>query len=793
MERVVQMKTSQQWQEWYIGQMPPSLAEAFQRQTHPALWEDITPPEATPMSFSWMRHRRKALEESSRDRSFSRTGGLELWEKSRLLSLEDVEAMSLEQQEEVAACMILNAAIDCDDPQARVTAALAFPPGPFTRPLIRQLFRVMSREEKEQAFHQLLETICEEEQTEEALRLKLELWAEHPGENLTSALLKSLLDKCFHSETLLRALLQCVGKNPHNQDLLADWLRETNFPSCSPRLQQAMMDYCGIQASPRTYCLLLDWEEEMTDRVSVEDWIPEYLSLTIADCRRQLTCEPVTGKNDEAPAFHQEGMTLAQFMFYGDLMLPGKANSGGIATLLRTLGDTLSEQPLVDHVYTFMMMPCDERAGINPLTTPLCPGHTLVRVPVFFNETCSPELFQEKEYDIGHTLERILHLLQLDPDVFHMRYADNASLAAATLAKRRGKKGVFTLTPDPHRNIRTLDETQYLEDKGDHRQRTAAVERLMIQLNKVRAAEDILRQCDGVLGIGTQELEPQLTAYFPQLKERRANETLRFQMIPEGIRLRKEPEMGHRPLPEGAEAFSAPEEDPWPLLAAPGGKHRLAHHRKQLPVMMTVGRLDPVKGQMTLLEAWSDARLWQAYNLVLIGGDHQKPDTREKMILRDIDAFMSKHPHLQGGFCHLERMDNEPLRRLQESLAKQETGERPHLYIAPSIKEEFGLSIIEAMAAGLLAAGPRSGGVGSYVNSGENGFLLETGSAALLRDELVEMLITSSRTREEWWAIAAQGKATVEARFDIQGVAAEFAAFYREVLNPCLKGDGNNE
>lgn len=771
------MNSFLQLKDWYFQHLPLALKQRLKQEPFPLMLEDATPGDFNPENYAWLRRRRYALAANSHDRSFNRAGWLEIWEKSRLFSLKDLERVTPALQQELASYMILNAAIDCDDPKARVVAALAFSPGPYTLPLIRKLFRDLKEEEKEFVLHQIRDTICDERHTDAALRLYLETWADNPGGSMDSRTLNKLLDRCLASENLMRALLQCAGENHHDRDLLINWFQETDFGFISPRLQQVMMDYCGLQATRDTLELLLSWELDLKARRSVENWIPQYLALTIDDCRRRMDLKRDQRKPSTLPLPEKNGFTLAQFMFYGDLMLPGKANSGGITTLLRTLGDTLAEQTGVKHVYTFMMIPCDERAGNSDLTTSLTPGHTLVRVPVFFDEACSPELFQEKEYDIGHTLDRMLHLLQVQPDIFHMRYADNASLAAALLAKKWGKKAVFTLTPDPHRNIKLSSEIALEPESNQGQKYKEDFEKQIMQLNKVRAADDILQVCDGVLGIGTPELTSQLTAYFPPLNDSSKKAGLVFQMIPEGIRFETSQ--------EGKESG-----DPWTLFSTPNGKYRLHHHRKHLPVIMTVGRLDPVKGLMTLLEAWSDSPLWQAYNLVVIGGDLQRPDKKEKSLLGQIHRFMEAYPHLKGAFCHLGRMDNLSLRQLQQCLAQQWWGDHPNLYIAPSVKEEFGLSIIEAMAAGLVVVGPRAGGVGSYLTSGENGFLVETKNPASLREDLVALLLENNRTRDEWLAIAAKGKTTVEERFDIQKVAFEFAHFYQRVLTAEVPSPG---
>ena len=45
-----------------------------------------------------------------------------------------------------------------------------------------------------------------------------------------------------------------------------------------------------------------------------------------------------------------------------------------------------------------------------------------------------------------------------------------------------------------------------------------------------------------------------------------------------------------------------------------------------------------------------------------------------------------------------------------------------------SLKEEFGLALIEALAAGLVVVGPDAGGPATYVDEGITGFLVDTRS-----------------------------------------------------------------
>ena len=50
------------------------------------------------------------------------------------------------------------------------------------------------------------------------------------------------------------------------------------------------------------------------------------------------------------------------------------------------------------------------------------------------------------------------------------------------------------------------------------------------------------------------------------------------------------------------------------------------------------------------------------------------------------------------------------------------------VYVCGSLKEEFGLALIEALAAGLVVVGPDGGGPATYIEDGVTGFLVDTRS-----------------------------------------------------------------
>lgn len=100
------------------------------------------------------------------------------------------------------------------------------------------------------------------------------------------------------------------------------------------------------------------------------------------------------------------------------------------------------------------------------------------------------------------------------------------------------------------------------------------------------------------------------------------------------------------------------------------------------------------------------------------------------------------------------------------------------LYVQPSREEGLGTAALQAQALGVPVLATRAGGLPEAVRHGVTGWLVEAGSAAALRDGLLQALADEGRLRA--WGEA--GPARVEAEFSPAAMARRTLAAYRSLL-----------
>jgi glycosyltransferase involved in cell wall biosynthesis len=99
--------------------------------------------------------------------------------------------------------------------------------------------------------------------------------------------------------------------------------------------------------------------------------------------------------------------------------------------------------------------------------------------------------------------------------------------------------------------------------------------------------------------------------------------------------------------------------------------------------------------------------------------------------------------------------------------------------VSASLKEEFGIAIIEAMASGLVVVAPAGGGPATYVEDGLTGVLVDTTRRDALGSGVVvalDLAVNAGATIR-----ADSARAVLRERFGIDAMATALEGVYRQV------------
>ena len=135
--------------------------------------------------------------------------------------------------------------------------------------------------------------------------------------------------------------------------------------------------------------------------------------------------------------------------------------------------------------------------------------------------------------------------------------------------------------------------------------------------------------------------------------------------------------------------------------------------RRDLPLLVSVGRLNPVKGMDRIVAAWAnDPLLHAGCTLVIVGGDLAAPSVVERSVLAAIERLVPVDDERRSGLVLLGGRPHADVARLLVAAARGRAGGWPAggVYVDGAWKEEFGLAVLEALAAGLVSW-PRAPGV----------------------------------------------------------------------------------
>jgi D-inositol-3-phosphate glycosyltransferase len=189
-------------------------------------------------------------------------------------------------------------------------------------------------------------------------------------------------------------------------------------------------------------------------------------------------------------------------------------------------------------------------------------------------------------------------------------------------------------------------------------------------------------------------------------------------------------------------------------------------------IILFVGRLQPLKGVDTLIQAATRLRLrdisaQHPVHLVVVGGNPN--GTGE-----DTDAELARLQGLTRDLC----MD-----RMVVFLGQRDQDKLPYYYSAaevvvmPSHYESFGMVALEAMACGTPVVASQVGGLAYLVQDGVTGFVVPDQDPEVLADRLTLLLGDAELRRRMGKQAAAYART-----FDWENVAVQIADVYRSLL-----------
>ena len=152
------------------------------------------------------------------------------------------------------------------------------------------------------------------------------------------------------------------------------------------------------------------------------------------------------------------------------------------------------------------------------------------------------------------------------------------------------------------------------------------------------------------------------------------------------------------------------------------------------PLVLYVGRIAPIKGLETLLDAVAQLRArGSAVRLLIVGGEADEPAAgHEAEIRRRVDTLGLRSAVRFAGA--------QPQEALRDYYVAAD------VTVLPSYYESFGMVALEAMACGSPVIGSRVGGLTTTVRDGVTGFLVPDGDARALA-ERIEALVGDADLR----------------------------------------------
>lgn len=177
-------------------------------------------------------------------------------------------------------------------------------------------------------------------------------------------------------------------------------------------------------------------------------------------------------------------------------------------------------------------------------------------------------------------------------------------------------------------------------------------------------------------------------------------------------------------------------------------------------LILSIGRMDPVKDFLTLIKAFAlmKEQFPQAYLWIAGGGDinyfKKVEDLIKELKLEDKVALLGSRRDIQNLLCACD------------------------LFILPSITEAASMTILEAMASGKAVIAIKTGGNSEIVIHGETGLLVNVGDPVDLSTAM-SRLLKNPLLRED---MGKAGRRRVEDKFSMEKILKQYSELYLKAL-----------
>jgi D-inositol-3-phosphate glycosyltransferase len=181
----------------------------------------------------------------------------------------------------------------------------------------------------------------------------------------------------------------------------------------------------------------------------------------------------------------------------------------------------------------------------------------------------------------------------------------------------------------------------------------------------------------------------------------------------------------------------------------------------ELPVLLFIGRIEPLKGIDVLIRA--SAQLDGRFQLLVVGGDEKDAERIHEL------HTLAEEVGILGKIVFADAVPHEALPRYYNAAS---------ICVVPSYYESFGLVALEAMACGVPVIASRVGGLKETVRDGQTGYLVPWRCPEPFAERL-DLLLTNEPLRRSLGEEARE----VAQRYRWPVIAARVEDVYHELVS----------